>query len=255
MTRYAGPLSDAGPAQCRGNAPNGPAFSSKTSRPALAPGRETAYCGPQQEISMPDTAPQPRPQPPASWASLPFFTQDWPALWNRLAALPDWQPGPDRLFRALALTPRPQVRVIVLGQDPYPTPGRAQGLAFAFPPGERPRDSLKNILAELAADTGLHRGDGDLSGWAAQGVLLLNTLLSVPAGQSNGHKGWGWERLTAQVLAATAADGPRAFLLWGAPAQKLCAGLPRDGHLFVESPHPSPLAAYRGFFGSARSAG
>lgn len=199
-----------------------------------------------------DTAPATpgQPVPPASWASLPFFATAWPTLWHRLASAPGWQPGPDRLFRALALTPRPKVRVVILGQDPYPTPGRAQGLAFAFPPGERPRDSLKNILAELAADTGQTRPDGDLTPWARQGVLLLNTVLSVPPGQPNGHKGWGWEELTAQILAATAADGPRAFLLWGAPAQALCARLPRDGHLFLESPHPSPLAAWRGFFGS-----
>lgn len=191
-----------------------------------------------------------RPEPPASWAGLPFFAEGWPALWDRLIAQRDWQPAPERIFRALALTPRDRVRVVILGQDPYPTPGRAQGLAFAFPPGEPPRDSLKNILTEVAADTGTARADGDLTRWAEQGVLLLNTVLTVPAGRSNGHKGWGWEALTAQILTATAADGPRAFLLWGAPAQKLCARLPRDGHLFVESPHPSPLSAYRGFFGS-----
>jgi uracil-DNA glycosylase len=113
------------------------------------------------------------------------------------------------------------VRVVILGQDPYPTPGRATGLAFSFPPGQPPRDSLRNILAELAADTGQTRADGDLTGWARQGVLLLNTVLTVPPGQANGHKGWGWEALAAQVLSATAADGPRAFLLWGAPAQRL----------------------------------
>lgn len=191
-----------------------------------------------------------RPEPPASWAGLPFFAQGWPALWDRLAAAPGWQPEAGRIFRALELTPRDSVRAVILGQDPYPTPGRAQGLAFAFPPGQPPRDSLRNILAELQADTGIARGDGDLSGWARQGVLLLNTALTVPLGGANGHKGWGWEALTAQVLQATAADGPRAFLLWGAPAQKLCAALPRNGHLFVESPHPSPLSAYRGFFGS-----
>ncbi len=112
---------------------------------------------------MPAPSDPSRPEPPASWAGLPFFQTRWPALWHRLAATPGWQPGPDRLFRALALTPRPQVRVVILGQDPYPTPGRAQGLAFAFPPGERPRDSLKNILAELAADNGRPRPNGDLA--------------------------------------------------------------------------------------------
>lgn len=197
---------------------------------------------------MTSSASGPIPEPPESWASLPFFTTHWPALRARLAATPGWQPADP--FRALRLTPRPAVRVVILGQDPYPTPGRATGLAFAFPPGERPRDSLKNILAELASDIGIARQDGDLTPWAEQGVLLLNTLLTVPQGQAFGHKGWSWEVLAAQILAATAADGPRAFLLWGAPAQKLCAGLPRDTHLFLESPHPSPLSAYRGFFGS-----
>ncbi|MBL4928598.1 uracil-DNA glycosylase [Fuscibacter oryzae] len=194
---------------------------------------------------MPD-----RPEPPASWADLPFFTSRWPALWDRLAANPDWQPPPKTIFRALSLTPRNKVRVVILGQDPYPTPGRATGLAFSFPPGQPPRDSLKNILAELATDTGQTKPDGDLTPWAEQGVLLLNTALTVPMGQANGHKGWGWQILAQEILAATAADGPRAFLLWGNPAQKLCAALPRANHLFVASAHPSPLSCYRGFFGS-----
>lgn len=193
---------------------------------------------------------EPAPELPASWADLPFFRDDWPALWSRLAANRDWQPAPDDIFRALRLTPRDQVRVVILGQDPYHTPGRAQGLAFSFPPDTPPRDSLRNILTEVASDTGAQKTDGDLSGWAEQGVLLLNTILTVPVGRAFGHKAWGWEKLTRQILGATAADGPRAFLLWGGPAQKLCASLPRDGHLFLESPHPSPLSAHRGFFGS-----
>jgi len=192
-----------------------------------------------------------RPEPPESWASLPFFTDGrWAALWRKLEPLPDWQPAPQNIFRALALTPRPRVRVIILGQDPYPTPGRATGLAFSFPPGERPRDSLRNILAEVAGDTGKEKTDGNLTAWAEQGVLLLNPVLTVPVGQSHGHKALGWQALTAEILAAAASDGPRAFLLWGSPAQKLCARFPRDGHLFIETPHPSPLSAHRGFFGS-----
>ncbi|WP_028029960.1 uracil-DNA glycosylase [Gemmobacter nectariphilus] len=191
-----------------------------------------------------------RPEPPAGWADLPFFQVQWPALWDRLAANPGWQPAPDLIFRALALCPPQQTRVVILGQDPYHTPGRATGLAFGFPPGTAPRDSLRNILTEVASDTGHAAPPADLTGWARQGVLLLNTVLTVPIGQANGHKGWGWEPLVAQVLDRLATTGPRAFLLWGAPAQKLCARLPRDGHLFLESPHPSPLAAYRGFFGS-----
>ncbi len=188
------------------------------------------------------------PEPPESWADLPFFRDDWPALRARLAAAPDWQPT--AIFRALELTPRNRVRVVILGQDPYHTPGRATGLAFGFPPGTAPRDSLRNILTELHSDLGIAHRDGDLAGWARQGVLLLNSVLTVPVGQAFGHKGWGWEKLVAQILSATATDGPRAFILWGRPAQKACAKLPRDGHLFIETAHPSPLAAHRGFFGS-----
>jgi uracil-DNA glycosylase len=192
-----------------------------------------------------------QPAPPDSWASLPFFRDGrWDTLWHRLAALPDWQPAPGHLFRALALTPRPSVRVVILGQDPYPTRGRATGLAFSFPAGLPPRDSLRNILTEVAADTGQPKGNGDLSAWAEQGVLLLNPVLSVPVGQPQGHKSLGWQALAIDILTAVAKDGPRAFLLWGAPAQKACTGLPRAGHLFLQSAHPSPLSAYRGFFGS-----
>lgn len=192
---------------------------------------------------MPDIA-----APPESWASLPFFTTHWPALAARLAAAPAWQPADP--FRALALTPRDQTRVVILGQDPYPTPGRATGLAFSFPPGQAPKHSLRNILAELATDTGQTRTNGDLTAWAAQGVLLLNTALTVPLNAANGHKDWGWQPLIRQILQATAGDGPRAFVLWGAPAQKFTADLPRADHLFLGAPHPSPLSAHRGFFGS-----
>ena len=187
-------------------------------------------------------------EPPESWSSLPFFQTHWPGLHNRLSNAPAWQPQDP--FRALRLTPRDKTRVVILGQDPYPTPGRATGLAFSFPPGERPQHSLKNILAELAQDTGQTKVDGDLTPWAAQGVLLLNTVLTVPLNETNGHKGWGWEPLVTQILQATAADGPRAFILWGKPAQSLTSTLPRADHLFLTSPHPSPLSAHRGFFGS-----
>ncbi|WP_318843235.1 uracil-DNA glycosylase [Gemmobacter serpentinus] len=193
------------------------------------------------------------PRPPEAWADLPFFREDWPALQARLASAPAWQPT--AIFRALELTPRKHVRAVILGQDPYHTPGRATGLAFSFPPGSPPRDSLKNILTELQSDLGIARPDGDLTGWAEQGVLLLNAVLTVPLHEAYGHKGWGWEKLVSQVLAATAGDGPRAFVLWGKPAQKACAKLPRhapDGapHLFIETPHPSPLSVHRGFYGS-----
>lgn len=193
---------------------------------------------------MPDAPP-----PPKGWDDLPFFRETWPALRARLSAAPPWQPAPPAIFRALTLTPPGAVRAVILGQDPYPTPGRATGLAFAFPPGGRPRDSLRNILTELRDDLGITRPDGDLTGWATQGVLLLNTVLTVPVGQANGHRGWGWEILTTQVLARVARN-PTAFLLWGAPAQKIARPLLGPQHLAVESPHPSPLSAHRGFLGS-----
>ena len=191
-----------------------------------------------------------RPEPPSSWSNLPFFRTDWPVLWQKLAALPDWQPAPDAIFRALELTPRPEVRVIILGQDPYHTRGRATGLAFSFPPQERPRDSLRNILTEVGTDTGSVTASGDWTGWARQGVLLLNTVLTVPVGAAHGHKSLGWSPLVRQVLEAVATDGPKAFILWGQPAHKACAHLTTDGHLFLTAPHPSPLSAHRGFFGS-----
>ncbi len=204
---------------------------------------------------FPDAATQPAatnlPAPPPGWADLPFFARDWPRIADRLAADPrPWQPAPDRLFRALTLTPPEAVRVVILGQDPYPTPGRAMGLAFSYPPGIRPAHSLANILRELAEDTGAPRTDGDLTSWARQGVLLLNTVLSVPVGSPDGHKALGWQRLAAEVLARTARR-PTAFLLWGRPAQTVAAPhLTDPAHLIIRSPHPSPLSARRGFFGS-----
>jgi uracil-DNA glycosylase len=188
------------------------------------------------------------PLPPPSWATLPFFQTHWPALRDRLTKAPAWQPSDP--FRALRLTPRNETRVIILGQDPYPTPGRATGIAFSFPPGTPAKHSLKNILTELREDTGQTKPDGDLTAWAAQGVLLLNTVLTVPQGQTNGHKGWGWEPLITQILQTTATDGPRAFVLWGKPAQNLTAHIPRQNHLFLTAAHPSPLSAHCGFFGS-----
>lgn len=188
--------------------------------------------------------------PPAPWADLPFFATHWPALRDRLLAESGWQPAPGHIFRALALTPPDSIRAVILGQDPYPTPGRATGLAFAFPPGERPRDSLRNVLRELQDDLGITRPDGDLTGWARQGVLLLNTVLSVPVGRPNGHAAYGWQALAAQILCRAAAR-PAAFLLWGGQAQRAAAPhLDPGRHLILQAPHPSPLSARRGFFGA-----
>ena len=141
-------------------------------------------------------------------------------------------------------------RVVILGQDPYPTPGHANGLAFSVNPGVALPRSLANIMAELRDDTGAAPSSGDLSHWARQGVLLLNTSLSVSPGAAGGHARWGWDRLARQAIAEAQRHGPLAFILWGGHAQKAAAGLARPQDLVIESAHPSPLSARRGFFGS-----
>lgn len=188
--------------------------------------------------------------PPAAWAHLPFFRDAWPAIRDRLHGLDDWLPGPAHVFAALEATPPERVRVVILGQDPYPTPGHANGLAFSVSPDIALPRSLKNILAELRDDLGAAPANGDLSGWARQGVLLLNTSLSVLPGNAGSHARWGWERLARDAVAEAQRHGPLAFLLWGAHAQKAVAGLPRTQDLVIATAHPSPLSARRGFLGS-----
>lgn len=158
-------------------------------------------------------------------------------------------------LRALELTPLDQVKVVILGQDPYHGPGQAMGLAFSVPEGVRPPPSLANIYKELEADYGIPRpSHGDLTGWARQGVLLLNSALTVEAGKAGSHAGRGWEAITDACVAAVAArEEPSVFILWGSHAQAKAARVPRlaDGpHCIIRSPHPSPLSAHRGFFGS-----
>ncbi|MGB3805901.1 MAG: uracil-DNA glycosylase [Erythrobacter sp.] len=166
-----------------------------------------------------------------------------------------YPPGGQRLA-ALALTPLESVRVVILGQDPYHGPGQAHGLAFSVPEGEAPPPSLRNIFQELVEDCGVARPTtGDLTPWARQGVLLLNTCLTVEAGRAGSHAGRGWEVVTDAVLRAVAhRETPTVFILWGGHARKVAQKvLPsqRPGmHLILTSPHPSPLSAYRGFFGS-----
>ena len=158
-------------------------------------------------------------------------------------------------LKALELTPLEEVKVVILGQDPYHGPGQAMGLCFAVPEGVKVPPSLVNIYKELEADLAIDRpSHGDLSSWARQGVLLLNNTLTVEAGQAGSHAGRGWDSVTDACVAAVAArEVPSVFILWGSHAQakaKRIAGL-RDGrHHIIESPHPSPLSAHRGFFGS-----
>ncbi|MFT4014019.1 MAG: uracil-DNA glycosylase [Paracoccus sp. (in: a-proteobacteria)] len=186
---------------------------------------------------------------PEAWADLPFFRDDWPGIHARLSGR-DWLPGPEQVFAALALTPPETARAVILGQDPYPTPGHADGLAFSVTPDTALPRSLRNIYAEMQGDLGAAPVNGDLSGWARQGVLLLNTSLSVPPGQAGAHAKWGWQKLARQAVARAQARRPLAFILWGAHAQKALAGLPRPQDLVIESAHPSPLSARRGFLGS-----
>nr|WP_252733688.1 uracil-DNA glycosylase [Paracoccus marinaquae] len=181
---------------------------------------------------------------------MPFFRTDWPPIRARLEAAPGWLPGPGRIFAAFAAVPPQKVRVVILGQDPYPTPGHANGLAFSVAPGIALPRSLANIFAELQGDLGAAPASGDLSSWAAQGVLLLNTSLSVLPGKAGTHAGWGWDRLARQAIAEAQSHGPIAFLLWGNHARKAAAGLPRPQDLVIATAHPSPLSARRGFFGS-----
>jgi uracil-DNA glycosylase len=156
---------------------------------------------------------------------------------------------PHRVFRALELTPLDAVRVVVLGQDPYHGPGQAEGLAFSVPRGQKLPPSLRNIFKEQQRDLGLPMpGTGHLGGWAAQGVLLLNTALTVEDGQPASHAKRGWEALTDRLIDAVAREPrPKVFLLWGAHAQakhdRIAAASPL--HLILQSNHPSPLSALR----------
>lgn len=157
---------------------------------------------------------------------------------------------PAAVLRALEVTPREAVRVVILGQDPYHGPGQAEGLAFSVPPGVAPPPSLRNILAELRRDRGVQRRDGaHLGGWARQGVLLLNTALTVEDGRPGSHADRGWEALTDDIVAAVAEDaGSRVFMLWGARAQAKAAMIDAAGggrHLLLRANHPSPLSARR----------
>jgi uracil-DNA glycosylase len=155
---------------------------------------------------------------------------------------------PAAVLRALELTPRDQVRVVILGQDPYHGPGQAEGLAFSVPRGARLPPSLRNIFKELERDLGLPKpAHGHLERWARQGVLLLNTVLTVEEGRPGTHAKQGWEALTDVLIKAVASDhDPKAFMLWGAQAQVKAALLADSPHLVLSANHPSPLSARRG---------
>ncbi|GIW85449.1 MAG: uracil-DNA glycosylase [Thermogemmata sp.] len=180
------------------------------------------------------------------------------SYWENLKAFlaSEWQnhtvypPGED-IFNAFRYTPLSQVRVVLLGQDPYPNPGQAHGLCFSVPPGVSCPASLRNIFRELHSDLGIPSpSHGCLIPWARQGVLLLNTCLTVRAGQPQSHAGRGWEQFTQAVLQVLNAHShPLVFLLWGNAAQKAAAGIDPRRHHLLKAPHPSPLSAHQGFFG------
>ena len=161
-------------------------------------------------------------------------------------------PPADDIFNAFHLTPLRDVKVVILGQDPYHGEGQAHGLCFSVRPGVEIPPSLVNIYQELHDDLGCTiPNHGCLVKWAQQGVLLLNTVLTVRAHQANSHKEIGWEKFTdAAIRKVSEQDRPIVFILWGRPAQAKKSMLHNPKHLILEAPHPSPLSAYRGFFGS-----
>ena len=160
-------------------------------------------------------------------------------------------PPAEDIFNAFHFTPLKDVKVLLLGKDPYHNEHQAHGLSFSVQPGQDIPPSLVNIYKELHDDLGCYiPNNGYLKKWADQGVLLLNTVLTVRAHQANSHQGHGWEQFTDAVIqAVNAQDRPIVYMLWGAPARRKKAMLTNPKHLILEAPHPSPLSAYRGFFG------
>ena len=161
-------------------------------------------------------------------------------------------PSSEKVFTALELTPFAQTQVVILGQDPYHEPGQAHGLAFSVQQGTRIPPSLRNIYKELAQDVGCPiPSHGDLTAWAQQGVLLLNTTLTVRSGQAASHQGHGWEQFTDQIIRElNNKTEPIVFILWGASSRKKATLINQQRHVVIESSHPSPLSVRHGFFGS-----
>ena len=186
-----------------------------------------------------------------SWGTLPFFADTLPGIEAALSA--DKRmilPPADQIFAALEHVAPDDVRVVILGQDPYPTVNHAHGYAFSAEEDTRPLPrSLANIFKELRNDIGDAPTTADLRFWSDQGVLLLNTILTVPEAEPKGHEALGWQTLCAQVLARLA-DRPRAYLLWGGTAQKAAAAVDATRNLKIETHHPVGMYGNMGFFGS-----
>lgn len=193
---------------------------------------------------------------PENWHTLLPPTQ-WEPLFRRAEAAYESNtvfPPKEQVFSAFSLTPPENIRVVILGQDPYHEPNQAHGLAFSVREGVKLPPSLVNIYKERQSDVGVPPSpDGDLTHWAKQGVFLLNAVLTVEQGKANSHKDLGWQEFTAAVIGSLAKlPQPIAFILWGAQAQKHAAAAADSNHprLILQAPHPSPLSSYRGFFGS-----
>ncbi len=181
----------------------------------------------------------------------PYYAKLYQFVKEEYASHQVFPPSED-IFNAFHLTPLHEVKVVILGQDPYHNDGQAHGLCFSVKPDVQVPPSLVNIYQELHDDLGCYiPNNGYLTKWAAQGVLMLNTVLTVRAHQANSHRGMGWEEFTdAAIRVLNEQDRPIVFILWGSPAQKKAAMLHNPKHLILKAPHPSPLSAYRGFFGS-----
>ena len=181
----------------------------------------------------------------------PYYAKLYKTVLNEYRTQTIYPPSGD-IFNAFEFTPLENVRAVILGQDPYHGPGQANGLCFSVHKGIRIPPSLVNIYKELNADLGCPIPDhGDLTKWAKEGVLLLNTVLTVRAHEANSHRNIGWEEFTDAAIRVLAdQDRPMVFILWGTPARRKKALIHNPKHLIVESPHPSPLSASGGFFGS-----
>lgn len=181
----------------------------------------------------------------------PYYAQLYKTVLEEYRTQIVYPPSTD-IFNAFHFTPLEDVKVVILGQDPYHEPGQANGLSFSVHPGVRIPPSLVNIYAELHDDLGCYvPNNGDLTKWAKEGVMLLNTVLTVRAHQANSHKGIGWESFTdAAITVLAGLDRPLVFILWGGAARRKKSMITNPRHLVIESAHPSPLSAYNGFFGS-----
>lgn len=187
---------------------------------------------------------------------MPYFMELASFLQKEIAAQKTIFPALPQVFEAFNLCDLNQVKVVIIGQDPYHQTGQANGLAFSIAKGQPLPPSLRNIFKELANDKEAAQQskenlNGDLAVWAKQGVLLLNTVLTVEAAKPNAHSNKGWEIFTDQTIRLlNEQEQPLVFILWGKPAQSKIKLIDTSKHFCIESPHPSPLAAYRGFFGS-----